>query len=216
MTRAPAWKRALFWPAALLLLIPFGLACLAFPVVRLVVLDHGPHLIDDTRAAFGAGTTEGVPRATSVRCSRNEYGSTRGRGRMHSVEYDCEFALERTDLPPPRAPLDYTGMSPEEQQAAYAADMERFYAEVREATAPRDPLDPPASVQRLLPRTAEGRPLPQLRLLGEAGEPPRYGLVWPDGGLAGRWWQWTWETLFFWAFGAACLFAVRVGWRKFR
>src|SRR5688572_1666900 len=159
VTREPAWKRVLFWPAALLLLIPFGLVCFAFPIVRLVWMGHGTHLLDDTRAAYGAGTTEGVPRATSVRCSRSEAGSS-GRRRIHSVEYDCEFALERTDLPPPRAPLDYTGMTPEEQQAAYEADLERFYAEVDAATAPPDPLDPPSTVERLLPTTAEGRPMP--------------------------------------------------------
>ena len=211
----PAWKRALFWPLAPLL-VGFGLLCLAFPLVQLSSFGRGgPRLLDDTRAAFGAGTTDGVPVATNVRCSRQEYG-TSGRRGFHSVEYDCEFALELPDRTPPRPTPDYANMTIAQQQEAMRKEMDAYIAAVNAAAAPRGPLDPPAEVERTLPTPSTGRPLPTLRLLSADGEPPRYGLVWPDGGLGRRWWHWAWGTLLFWGFGIACLAAVWVMWRRIR
>jgi hypothetical protein len=211
----PAWKRALFWPLAPLLVV-FGLLCLAFPLVQLSSFGpSSPHLLDDTRAAFGAGTARGVPVATDASCSRQEYG-TSGRRGFHSVEYDCDFALESPDRTPPRPAPDYANMTLAEQQEAMQREMEATLAAINAAAAPRGPLDPPDEVQRTLPTVGRGRPLPSLRRLSAVGDPPRYGLVWPDGGLGLRWAKWGSEALLFWAFGIACLVAVRVMWRRLR
>jgi hypothetical protein len=208
----PWHKRVLFWLLAPLL-VGFGLLCVAFPLVQLSSLEPGAHLIDDTRAAYGAGTTDDVPVVESVLCVREQYG-TSGRRGFHSVEYDCEF-----DLVQPRAEAErpnpyHDGMTPAEQQAAYEAEMAAYFARLAEVTRPRGPLDPPSSVSRTLPRTAMGRPLPTLRRLSDGGEPPRYGLVFPDGGLAGRWGHWGAETLVFWAFAFGCFLATRVMWQR--
>jgi hypothetical protein len=209
----PWHKRVLFWLLAPLL-VGFGLLCVAFPLVQLSSLEPGAHLVDDTRAAFGAGTTDGVPVVDGVRCTREEYGSTGRRG-FHSVEYDCEFGLSLPDAAP--RPDPYTpDMTPAEQQAAYQREMDAYFARLKEITRPRGPLDPPSSVQRSLPRSAQDRPLPTLRRLSGEGEPPRYGLVFPDGGLARRWVHWGGQALVFWAFAFGCFLATRVMWGRVR
>ena len=212
MSGVPVHKRILFWMLAPLL-VGFGTLCVAFPLVMLSSLDPGAHLIADTRAAYGAGTSDDVPVVESVRCTREEYGTTGRRG-FRSVEYDCEFALAQPDTGEERPNPYHDGMTLAEQQAAFDAEMKAYLERIEEISRPRGPLDPPSEVQRSLPVSAMDRPLPTLRRLSDAGEPPRYGLVFPDGGLGRRWVHWGVQALVFWAFAFGCFLATRVMWRR--
>ena len=206
-------RRALFWVLALLLGV-FGLACLAFPLVMLGPWDPGAHLLDDTRAAYGGGRATEVF-VTRVHCSPIEFGSSGRRG-LHSVEYDCEFPLETPDHEPPAVEPDWAHMTYDEQVEFQRIEQERYSARLRELERGPGPNDPPSSLFRRLPGSAVGRPLPTLRQFTPDGTPPRYGLVWADGGLGWRWARWTWESLVFFGFGGLCFFAIPALRRKLR
>lgn len=207
------FRRLLFWPLALLLGV-FGLCCVAYPLAMLAAFDPGAHLLDDTRAAFGAGRDNGF-RITRVTCSRQEFGHDGGTTSHtpHSIEYDCEFDLEPPQ-PPPEPEPDYAHMTREEQAAAYALAEKRWLEQLRALDRPRDPDAAPSTLRRRLPVSAYGRPLPAARLLTGDGKRPRYGLVWPDGGLGHRWFHWAWETSIFFTFAVLCGLALPALRRK--
>jgi hypothetical protein len=206
-------KRLLFWPLALLLLL-FGLACLAYPLAMLLAFDPGAHLLDDTRAAYGAGRDTGM-RITRASCTRQEFGHDGGTASEspHSIEYDCEFDLE-PPAPPPEPEPDYAHMTREQQYAAWVEADKRWLQRLRASERPRGPNDPPSTLRRRLPASAAGRPLPAVRLMTRDGVPPRFALVWPDGGLGHRWFRWAWETAIFLAFAVACAMAIPALRRK--
>jgi hypothetical protein len=200
-------KRGLFWLLALLL-GTFGALCVLFPLAMLAPVDPGAHLLDDTRAAFGGGRPVEVT-VGRVLCNRQEFGSEGSQGRgIHSFEYDCTFEL---DVPAHEAPAiepDWASMTYEEQAEFQRVEQEKYSARLRELERGPGPHAPPRELRGRLPRSAAGRPAPVLRQLTGDGVPPRYGLVWADGGLGGRWLRWAWETLIFWSFAAACFVAI--------
>jgi hypothetical protein len=208
-------KRLLFWPLALLLAV-FGAAVLVFPLLMLGSFDPGPHLIDDTHAAFGGGRPTDVV-VSRVQCSVQEFGhdSTSNNG-IHSIEHDCEFELEVPSSEPPVVEPDWASMTYEEQHEWQRIETEKYSARLRELERGPGPNDPPRSLRRRLPSSAYGRPLPVLRQFTPDGTPPRYGLVWPDGGLGWRWFRWTWETAIFWSFAVGCFVAIPALRRKLR
>jgi hypothetical protein len=208
----PAWKRALFWPLAGLLVV-FGTLCVLFPLVMLGPWDPGAHLLHDTRAALGGGRAS-VLTVSRARCSRMEFGHD-GDDSVHSIEYDCEFELQ-SPAPPPLPEPDYAHMDRAQQAAAYDAAEKAWLERLRASTRERGPNDPPASLFRRLPRDVSARPLPTVREFASGGEPKRYGLVWADGGLGGRWFRWGWETSIFWGFAFLCFVALPALRRKLR
>ena len=208
-------KRALFWLLALLL-AAFGAAAFAFPLLMLGPVDPGAHLLDDTRAAYGGGRATDVV-VGRVQCTQQSYGhdSSSSRG-IHSIEYDCEFALESPSEQPPAVEPDWANMTYEERMAFQRTEDARLAAQLRELARGPGPNDPPSSLRRRLPRTAHGRPPPVLRQFTPDGVPPRYGLAWPDGGLGWRWFRWAWETVIFWGFAVASFIAIPALRRKLR
>lgn len=178
--------------------------------------DAGPGLVDDTRAFFGAGVTEGVPGVGQVHCFSQRYGTSGGtsRTRIGATEYQCDLTL---------GAAGGDGMSPalreanEAMKAAKTADEykqaeRRWYAirDAERAKAVREPL----RIERTTAQDVSQRPLPKLHRLSAEGEPLRYGVVWDGGELTWRWLAWLRDLALFWIFGAACLYAARVGWRK--
>ena len=76
---------------ALVVLLPAGLVCVGFPFYMLT-LPGGRAIVDDTRAAFGAGTDGGNLKAASVDCVRERLGSNSSRG-IGMTEYACVIDL---------------------------------------------------------------------------------------------------------------------------
>jgi hypothetical protein len=208
-------KGVAFWLLALLLAV-FGAACVVFPLLMLAPVDPGAHLLDDTRAAFGGGRPAGIT-VSRVACVRGEYGhdSTGSRG-IHSIEYDCEFEVQRPADTAPAAEPDWAGMTYEERREWERAADARYSEYLRELVRSPGPNDPPRVLRRQLPASAQGRPLPAVRQFTPDGVPPRYGLVWPDGGLGRRWFRWAWETAIFWTFAVGCFVAIPALRRKLR
>jgi hypothetical protein len=207
-------RYVLFWFLALLLAV-FGLACVAFPLVMLGPWDPGAHLLDDTRAAYGAGRGTGIT-ISRVLCTRLEFGhdgGSTGRG-VHSFEYDSEFTLHVPSHQAPVVEPDWASMTPEQINAYQTEQIALYSARLRELERGPGPNDPPDAVFRRLPRSAQGRPVPTLRQFTPDGVPPRYGLVWADGGLGARWFRWAWETTIFWGFAWLCFLAIRAYRRK--
>ena len=212
-----------------------GLACLAFPVLSLV-RDSG--LIDDTRASFGAGTAKGVPVVSQVGCFDRVYGASSTASRsVRSRSSVCTFYIAPAEEPavakPQRpaidkaaAPPNYEGLSYEEAMAQYRAETKRVMdankAEMerydRESAQRLDGIGDerlPAYLERELPFHPGDR-LPTLRRLSGEGEPLRFGIVWDRGALAWQWLSWAFFSILFLAFGAACLYAMRVVWLRTR
>ena len=201
------WDRKLSIPRALqrglsLLLLPVALACLAFPFAQLF-LDDGAAMIDDTRAWFGAGTAQGVPAVTQVRCLRHSYGmTTRGPG---ASEWACSLYLEPPPEPAGKDP--WAGLSYEEAMA----ENDRRIAALAETI--RDAERLPAYLERVVASDRSGD-IPALRRLSAAGAPPRFGVVWSGWEIAGRWLHWAFTSALFLAIGLVCLYAVRRNWRR--
>ena len=206
-------RRALFWLLAPLLAV-FALAAIGFPLLMLGAFDPGAHLLDDTRAAHGGGRATPVL-ATRAQCTPLEFGHSGRRG-IYSVEYDCEFDLAVPSNEPPPVEPDWAGMTFEERMAFDRAESARFSARLRELERGPGPNDPPNELRRRLPHNVQGRALPVLRQFTPDGEPPRYGLVFPDGGLGWRWFRWAWETAVFWGFAYLSLIAIPALRRKLR
>jgi hypothetical protein len=213
--------------AALLLLLPAGLVCVGFPFYRLA-LPHGWGIVDDTRAAFGAGIHGGGLEAATVDCTRERSGSNSSRG-IGMTEYACVIDLAETQpaaAAPPSAPAQpggaggdpYAGLGYEEAMAKWKADtaeqLRREAAEL-DATIARSHARSDVSnrIERRLATDRSGE-LPAVRILSAEGEPRRVGLVWGRGELAWRWTSWLVSSLLIFAFGGFCLYAVRVAWRR--
>ncbi|HEV2747366.1 MAG TPA: hypothetical protein VGW34_08735 [Allosphingosinicella sp.] len=192
---------------ALFLLLPAGLICVGFPFYRFT-LPGGWGIIDDTRAALGAGTDAGKLEAASVDCVPERSGSKSSRG-IGLTEYAC--VIDMSEAQDPAAPADdpWAGRSYEEGMAEYNrrlnAQMEALAERSRSAVSNR--------IERKL-ATDRSEALPAVRILSAAGEPRRVGLVWGFGELAWRWTSWLVSSLIFFAFGAGCLFAVRLSWKR--
>jgi hypothetical protein len=213
MSRPSALRRVTLRALAVLM-VAAGLVILAFPFLMLASFDPGPHLLDDTRAAWGAGRTTGLTVSRHY-CSRMEFGSEGSRGRgISSIEFDCTFVLDEPDAIEPVVEPDWAAMTYEEREAFRSAEDERYHQRLLELERGPGPNDPPSELHRRLPDSAAGRPAPVVRQFTPDGVPPRYGLVWPDGGLGWRWFRWSWETLVFWAFAAGCFAATRALWRR--
>ena len=77
------------------MLLPAGLVCVGFPFY-LFTLPGGWAIIDDTRAAFGAGTDAGALQASYVDCTRQRSGSNSSRG-TGMTKYDWLIACGGED-----------------------------------------------------------------------------------------------------------------------
>jgi hypothetical protein len=192
---------------ALLLLLPAGLICLGFPFYRLA-LPGGWEIIDDTRAALGAGTDAGGLKAAAVDCVPERSGSRSSRG-IGLTEYACVIDLSEAPAPGARADDPWAGRSWEEGMAEY----NRRLAAQMEALAERSRSRVSNRIERRL-ATDRSDALPAVRILSAPGEPRRVGLVWGFGELAWRWASWVVGSLVLFAFGAGCLFAVRLSWKR--
>lgn len=196
---------------AVLLLLPAGLICVGFPFYRLTLPD-GLEIVDDTRAAFGAGTDAAPLRAASVDCVGERSGSNSSRG-FGITEYACVIDLAEAPAPetPGAAPADdpWAGRSYEEGMAEWNR---RTQAQL-DALARRSRAGVSNRIERTLADDRSDE-LPAVRILSAAGEPRRVGLVWGFGELAWRWAKWLVGNLIVVGFGAACLYAVRVSWKR--
>lgn len=185
-----------------LLLVPAGLACLAFPVARLF-LPESAGMIDDTHAWLGAGTAEGVPAVSQVSCIRQSFGSSSGRG-VGLSQWSCTIDLDTAEQRPAGNP--FAGMSYEEAMRENV----RQIAALSELLRPENIIS--GRIERVLATDHTGQP-PAVRRLSAEGQPPRFGLVWSGWEIAGRWLLWLVVSGLFIAFGLACLYAARRAWR---
>jgi hypothetical protein len=196
---------------ALLLLLPAGLVCVGFPFYRLA-LPGGLAIVDDTRAALGAGTDAGRLKAAYVDCVRERTGSSSSR-RIGLTGYACVIDLSDEQAPATTgvAPADdpWAGRSFEE---GMAESNRRLNAQIDELTS-RSRRGVSNRIERKLATNRSGD-LPAVRILSAADEPRRVGLVWGFGELAWRWASWLVINLIFFAFGAGCLFAVWLSWKR--
>jgi hypothetical protein len=196
---------------ALLLLLPAGLICIGFPFYRFA-LPGGWDMIDDTRAALGGGTDAGPLKAAYVDCVAERSGSNSSRG-IGLTEYACVIDLSEAPAPvtPAAAPADdpWAGRSYEEGMAVYYRRLDLQL----DALAQRSRSGVSNRIERKLATDRSGE-LPAVRILSAADEPRRVGLVWGFGELAWRWVSWLVISLVFFALGAACLFAVRLAWKR--
>ena len=192
---------------ALCLLLPAGLVCIGFPFYRFT-LPGGWAIVDDTWAALGAGTDAGRLKAASVDCVPERSGSNSSRG-IGLTEYAC--VIDLSEAQPAVAPADdpWAGRSYEEGMAEHSR---RLTAQM-EALAERSRSRVSNRIERR-PATDLSGALPAVRILSAPGEPRRVGLVWGFGELGWRWTSWLVSSLIFFAFGAACLFAVRLSWKR--
>lgn len=193
---------------ALLLLLPAGMICVGFPFY-MFTLPGGWAIIDDTRAAFGAGTDAGALQASYVDCTRQRSGSNSSRG-IGMTEYDCVIDLsEAKPVAPPSisaskgAPSFEEAMAEHNRSVAAALDSVIAQAKARSGESNR--------LERKLATNRSGQ-LPAVRVLSGKAEPRRIGLVWGFGELAWRWASWLVVNLLLFGFGAACLFAVKLAW----
>lgn len=232
----PRWQR-IIRAIAPFFLLPLGLFCVAVPF-WILTLPGRSEIIDDTRAAFGAGTDAAPLRASYVDCVRERSGSNSSRG-IGMTEYGCVIDLtsepERKPQPAPTptaTPTEeptgdpYAGMTYEQTEAAYkkkmdawnAAEAERMrqYKEGFEefAAANRARANAPSNRLERQLSTNRSEQLPAVRLLSAPGEERRIGLVWGWGELASRWVGWLVISFLFFMFGGACLWAVRIGWKR--
>jgi hypothetical protein len=213
---------------SLLLLLPAGLLCVGFPFARFA-LPGGWGIVDDTRAAFGAGTDGGKLKANYVDCVRERSGSNSSRG-IGFTEYGCVIDLaEEQEKPPQPAPAQpatgdgkggdpYAGLTDEEATARWNAAMAEHTRSINagiEAMAAqrRARSDVSNRIERKLASNKSGD-LPAVRILSAPGEPRRVGLFWGWGELAWRWASWLLISLLFFAFGGAALFAVYIAWKR--
>jgi len=208
---------------ALLLLLPAGLVCTGFPFYRLT-LPGGWGIIDDTRAALGAGADAGKLKAAYVDCTGERSGSNSSRG-IGMTEYACVIDLAEEQpavavpAPAPAPGSDpYAGLSYDEAMAKWnattaeqnrrnAADLDAYIARSRARG------DASNRIERRLATDRSGD-LPAVRILSAPDEPRRIGLVWGAGELGWRWTSWLVSSLLLFAFGGFCLFAVRLAWKR--
>ncbi len=194
--------------AALLLLLPAGLVCVGFPFYRLT-LPQGWGIVDDTRAAFGAGTDAGPLKAAYVDCTRERAGSNSRRGggrRLGEVDHAGIFGHPDAGLGYEEAMAKWQAATAE-QTRREAAALDAMIAKSRAHG------DPSNRIERRLATDRSGE-LPAVRILSAAGEPRRVGLVWGAGELAWRWTSWLVSSLLIFAFGGFCLYAVRLAWKR--
>jgi hypothetical protein len=195
---------------ALFVLLPAGLICVGFPFYRFA-LPGGWGIIDDTRAAWGAGTDAGPLKAAYVDCVAERSGSNSSRG-IGITEYACVIDLSEAPAPAPEAaPADdpWAGRSYAEGLAEY----NRRYNAQMGGLAERSRPGVSNRIERKL-ATDRSEQLPAVRILSAPDEPRRVGLVWGWGELAGRWGGWLVSSVILFAFGGACLFAVRLSWKR--
>jgi hypothetical protein len=184
------------------LIVPIALICLALPF-GLLFLDDDAATIDDTRAWFGAGTSQGVPAVTQVTCFRRRHGSASSRG-IGSSDWSCTLYLDLPRTQPEQDP--WAGMTYEQAMA----ENDRRIAALGETIRSAERI--PGSIERVLASDRTGD-LPVLRRLSGEGEPPRFGAVWSGWELAGRWLYRAILSAVFIAIGIFCLFAARRIWR---
>jgi hypothetical protein len=218
---------------AFLLLLPAGLVCVAVPFWMLT-LPGRSEIIDDTRAAFGAGVEGGRLKAAYVDCVAQRSGSSSGRG-IGMTDYGCVIDLAEAPAPaasdqapaasPPADFGEYDKTASHDEQMAefnrrtaevnrrlaeqsrrYQADLDAFIERSRARS------DTSNRLERRLATNRSGE-LPAVRIVSEPGEPRRIGLVWGAGEIALRWLQWLVVSLIFFALGGGCLLAVRLAIR---
>lgn len=204
-----------------LFLLPAGLLCVGVPF-WMFTLPGRSEIIDDTRAAFGAGTDAGKLKASYVDCVRERSGSSSSRG-VGITEYDCVIDLSDVPEPAPVPTADrggkvdaeggdpYAGLTYEEAMAKHTRSVN---AAVEALAAQRRARgDASNRLTRKLATNRSGE-LPAVRILSAPGESRRIGLVWGFGELAWRWIQWLVISLLFFGFGGGCLLAVWVAWTR--
>ena len=188
-----------------LFLLPAGLICVGFPFYALT-LPGGWDIVDDTRAAFGAGTDAGRLKAAAVDCVRGRAGSDSSRG-VGLTGYACVIDLSEAHDVPTDDP--FAGRSWEEGMAEYNRRMAAQMAALLERSRARRSN----RIERKLATDRSGE-LPAVRILSADGGPRRVGLVWGFGELAWRWANWLVGNLLLFAFGAAIVFAVKMAWKR--
>lgn len=196
MTVSPL-KRALGRVFAVLL-VPLALVLVAMPFVHMARQDDWG-IVDDTRAYFGAGTAEGAPKVTDVRCLKQSYGTSR---RGHS-EWACTLYLAYDQEEP--APIDWKG---QDYDAAFAQWQRQTDAQLK-ALLTEDHVS--GKLERVLASDRSGD-LPSLRRLSAEGKPPRLGVVWSGSELAVRWFFRLLLFVVFLTLGGLCLLAARLLW----
>jgi hypothetical protein len=234
----PSGIRLVFARVASLLLLPAGLVCVGAPFYMLTLPERWG-IVDDTRAAFGAGADGGRLKATYVGCVRERSGSSSNTSRSFGItEFDCVIDLGEAPEPAPAASDTAPASSETDAEKGYddfasyeekMAEFNRRTAEVSRRQAEKDRRyaadldafiaqskarsDTSSRIERTLATDRSGE-LPAVRILSAQGESRRVGLVWGAGEIAFRWVHWLVTSLLFFSFGGACLFAVWLAWRS--
>jgi hypothetical protein len=232
----PSGIRLVFARVASLLLLPAGLVCVGAPFYMLTLPERWG-IVDDTRAAFGAGADGGRLKAAYVGCVRERSGSSSNTSRSFGItEYDCVIDLAETPAPAPAkaaaassqtdAEKGYDEFASYEEKMAefnrrtaevsrrqaeqdrrYAADLDAYIAQSKARSGTSN------RIERMLATDRSGQ-LPAVRILSTQGEPRRVGLVWGAGEIMWRWVHWLLINLLLFGFGGACLFVVWLAWRR--
>jgi hypothetical protein len=212
----PGPLRRLLLAVISILLALFGSVVLFTLLARLLPIDPGPHLLEDTWAWMGGGEAVTDPQVSAIQCSQQHYGGSgsgpSGRFQlMRFTEYQCTLRLG-TPVPPPviTSANPYAGMTARQAAVEY----ERLEALTKARNRALAAVKDHTSLQRTLPRDLSGGPLPQLRRLTGGGTEGRYGVVWGGAELGRRWLSWGALSLTFGLFAAGCLVAARVAWRR--
>lgn len=234
----PSGIRLVFARVASLLLLPAGLVCVGAPFYMLTLPERWG-IVDDTRAAFGAGADGGRLKATYVGCVRERSGSSSNTSRSFGItEYDCVIDLAEAPEPAPAAAKAASTDSQPDTEKGYddfasyeekMAEFNRRTAEVSRRQAEQDRRyaadldafiaqskarsDSSNRIERML-ATDRSDQLPIVRILSAQGEPRRVGLYWGAGEIVWRWVHWLVISLLFFGFGGACLFVVWLAWRR--
>ena len=200
------WRFHFARVVTLLVLLPAGLLCVGVPFYMLTLPDRAA-IVDDTRAALGAGTDAGGLKASYVDCTRQRSGSSSSSARSIGItEYDCVIDLAST-APPQDDP--FAGRRWQDGMDEWL----RRRAAEREALRGKERVGISNRLERTLAIDRSGK-LPAVRLLSSPGEPRRIGLVWGFGELAWRWMSWLVISVLFFGFGGFCLFAVKLAWSR--
>lgn len=232
----PTGIRLVFARVASLLLLPAGLVCVGAPFYMLTLPERWG-IVDDTRAAFGAGADGGRLKAAYVGCVRERSGSSSNTSRSFGItEYDCVIDLAETPAPAKAkaasassetdAEKGYDDFASYEEKMAefnrrtaevsrrqaeqdrrYAADLDAYIAQSKARSVTSN------RIERMLATDRSGD-FPAVRILSAKDEPRRVGLYWGAGEIAFRWLHLLVISLLFFGFGGACLFAVWVAWRR--
>lgn len=187
-------------------ILALALFCLGVPF-WLLTLNDQYGLLDDTRAWLGAGSAEGVPVVSGIKCSKDPQSFRSTDKSIETARWSCSLSLGTGRPLPTDDP--FAGRSHDE-------GMKEYWRRVKLQTDDLKVRTTLGDIKRRVPTDRAGeRPL--LRRLAEGdkatGEKPRYGVVWSFGQMLLGWGAWFLTSLLFFLIGVPLLL---VAWKAGR